>query len=329
MKKLKYLILTAALVLSAGQLQVSAAEKEPVTIKALEDGKASVELQLSDGADEDITSFQIGFQIQPVSGTLEKAELAFSEGLQDTLVHEAVYNQKTGILNVYVSDRNEVFQNGKASLGTITLTGNKETGIAAEISVVEDSFVWVNHSGSSHTVDGADSMPPVSVSKPGTGKPDEGGSGDNNQGGNNGSGDNNQGGNNDSGDNNQGGNNSSGDNNQGGSNGSGNTGSSTGSTSTEQTGKTVTTAKSGKKPSQTASTEDTEDTKDAVTEEEDKEPETPADEESVSDPAEDAAAVPEAKKASVDSGIWILVVVLAVLAAGVGTYVVLQKKKRK
>lgn len=121
-----------------------AADKS-VTLSEVEGGvQASIELP-SEENENSVTSLQIGFLVEVIQGEAKQvnAEFHFDEAIKSS-VKEYRYHEDTGILTIYLSGTENLFSEQKIKLGKITLATENPLGLKAKISVIKDSYKFVN-----------------------------------------------------------------------------------------------------------------------------------------------------------------------------------------
>lgn len=115
---------------------LSVAAAQMVSLEASTDGVA---VQLS-GVTENVSTMKISFEIKTQQGICSQAAFDF-DGSIASEVQEYRYDEETGILTLYLSGTEKLFQDGSLILGKITLQAEKSTKV--QVSVVTDSFAYV------------------------------------------------------------------------------------------------------------------------------------------------------------------------------------------
>lgn len=150
-----------AFVLSAG-----ATEKETVSLNSV-DGQVEAVLELPDAPAEDITALQLSFQITNGGGAGGNVSFAFDPGLPQNGVQEYRYQEDTGILSIYISGNENLYQSQNISLGKVVV----DSGVETSVRVIKNSFKTVNrahgmYEGEVNTGDGGQTVNNGSDSKP-------------------------------------------------------------------------------------------------------------------------------------------------------------------
>lgn len=103
---------------------------------------------------------QMGLKIETKQGdgTQNKVSFQFDSGITSS-VRLARYQADTGILTLYISGKQNLYQDSSVLLGKVVLESSAKDGVSASVSVVEDSFKLVN--GAFHMQETA-----VNVSQP-------------------------------------------------------------------------------------------------------------------------------------------------------------------
>ena len=168
MRKKLILCLGISLVcFTAFVLSVRATEKETVSLSNV-DGQieATLELPVEEKGDgsftppDDIVALQLSFQISG-EGSIRKDDVsfAFSGSLPQGAVQEYRYQEDTGILNIYISGRDNLYNSKNVSLGKVIVNSDEKT----TVKVVKDSFKTVNrahgmYEGEVNTGDGGQTV---------------------------------------------------------------------------------------------------------------------------------------------------------------------------
>lgn len=140
-KRIIYSMVILAVSLIMFPAAVFAAADKSVSLKE-NGGRAEAEILIGDPEDE-VTSLQLGFQIEVKEKTAAglKAEFVFDESIRSA-VKTYRYHEDTGILNIYISGTQNLFENDTLKLGSMTFTSDQP--VKAEVSVIEDSLKTVN-----------------------------------------------------------------------------------------------------------------------------------------------------------------------------------------
>lgn len=143
----------AAFVLSA-----RATEKETVSLNSV-DGQVEAVLELPEAPTEDITALQLSFQIQNEGGTGGNVSFAFDPGLPKNGVQQYRYQEETGVLSIYISGNENLYQSQNISLGKVVV----DSGAGASVRVIKNSFKTVNrahgmYEGEVNTGDGGQNV---------------------------------------------------------------------------------------------------------------------------------------------------------------------------
>lgn len=117
-------------------LSVRAMEKETVSLTSA-DGQVEAVLELPDKPMEEITALQLSFQIE---GGAKDVSFAFDAGLPKNSVQQYRYQEETGILSIYISGNENLYQNQNISLGKIAVDSETK----ASVRVIKNSFKTVN-----------------------------------------------------------------------------------------------------------------------------------------------------------------------------------------
>lgn len=162
-------------------LSVKAAEKETVSLSNV-DGRIEATLELPVEEDEnggftppdEVVALQLSFQISG-QGSIGKDDVffTFDGGLPQGAVKEYRYQEDTGVLNIYISGRENIYSSKNISLGKVSVNSDEK----AVVRVIKNSFKTVNkahgmYEGEVNTGDGGQTV--------------NNGSGGNNNGNNNG-----------------------------------------------------------------------------------------------------------------------------------------------
>ncbi len=121
---------------------VLAASEKSVSLEAEGEG-VQVKLELPEPSQEEILSLQLSLQIETVAGQAGEASFVFDSEISSS-VKESRYHEDTGILNLYISGKENLFADQEILLGEVQITAADEKGVKAEVSVVEDSLIYVN-----------------------------------------------------------------------------------------------------------------------------------------------------------------------------------------
>lgn len=148
-------------------LSVRATEKETVSLTNV-DGQieATLELPVEEKPDgtitppEDIVAIQLSFQISG-SGNIGKEDVSFEfgSGIPAGAIQEYRYQEDTGVLNIYISGKENIYSNKNISLGKVIVNSDEKT----TVKVVKNSFKTVNrahgmYEGEVNTGDGGQTV---------------------------------------------------------------------------------------------------------------------------------------------------------------------------
>ncbi len=131
-------------------LPVIAAAQTTVTLTA-EGNQAEVSLVLpSENQSErqaysGIKALQLGFQVNILHGEGESYNMSFlfDEGITSS-VKQFSYQEETGLLQIYLSGEQNLYEGGRITLGKIVVESNGSADVTAGIRVAEDSLKTVN-----------------------------------------------------------------------------------------------------------------------------------------------------------------------------------------
>lgn len=129
---------------------VIAAAQTAVTLTA-KGNEAEVALELSSGNQDGwqklggIKALQLDFQVSILHGEGEEYQVSFlfDEGITSS-VKRFSYQEETGILRIYLSGEQNLYENSDITLGKIVVESNGSSDVTASIRVVEDSLKTVN-----------------------------------------------------------------------------------------------------------------------------------------------------------------------------------------
>jgi len=126
-------------------LPVKAAED---TISLTADGnkaEAILELPESTVNGEEIVSLQLSFLIETKQGDFSKNEISFEfDNEMKSAVQQYRYQSDSGILSIYISGQQNLFEKERVSLGKIVLDTTAQTETTCSVSVIKDSLKTVN-----------------------------------------------------------------------------------------------------------------------------------------------------------------------------------------
>jgi len=111
--------------------------------------EAILELPESEAGSDKIVSLQVSFQIEKTKGSSETDEVSFQfdKGIK-SVVQEYRYREDagkdSGILTIYISGKQNLFEEEELPLGKIILNDSKKTGNTYSICVQENSLKTVN-----------------------------------------------------------------------------------------------------------------------------------------------------------------------------------------
>lgn len=160
LKKFVRIMVLFSVCLFAGILPVYADSRESVTLSANGNTANVVLTQPQTEGNDEIYSMQMGLKIETKQGdaTQNKVSFQFDSGITSS-VRLSRYQADTGILTLYISGKQNLYQNPSIVLGKVVLESSAKDGVSASVSVVEDSFKRVN--GAFHMQEAA-----VNVSQP-------------------------------------------------------------------------------------------------------------------------------------------------------------------
>ena len=105
---------------------------------------AVVSVRLEDRQD-DILSVGLSLQVSFTNGESGQAGVSFAfNGAISSKIMEYRYNETSGILSLYVSGQENLFDGQELTLGTVTVSASGDSAVTARISVVEDSLQVIN-----------------------------------------------------------------------------------------------------------------------------------------------------------------------------------------
>lgn len=139
-------------VLSGGisGMPAMAAAQTAVTLKA-EGNQAEVSLELPSGnqteqqGHSEIKTLQLSFQVNILHGEGESCQVSFlfDEGIVSS-VKQFSYQEETGLLQIYLSGEQNLYESSHVILGKIVVEANGSADVTASIRVIEDSLKTVN-----------------------------------------------------------------------------------------------------------------------------------------------------------------------------------------
>ena len=127
-----------------------AAARTTVTLTA-EGNQAEVSLELPAGDQAEqqgydgIKALQLGFQINILQGEGADYQVSFlfDEGITSS-VRQFSYQEETGLLQIYLSGEQNLYETGSITLGKIVVESEASADVTASIRVAEDSLITVN-----------------------------------------------------------------------------------------------------------------------------------------------------------------------------------------
>ncbi|MCH5208269.1 MAG: hypothetical protein J1F04_05250 [Oscillospiraceae bacterium] len=141
-KAFELIAFITALMLCVMSMTVSAAETGTIELKA-NGGEAQLIMDFPQAAAEEIASMQLSLSISMTGGSSASGadvEFVFDSGLSSKIA-EARYHSDTGLLNIYLSGTEALFQkNLPLTVGKVRLSGNNAS---ASVSVVRSSIKFV------------------------------------------------------------------------------------------------------------------------------------------------------------------------------------------
>lgn len=163
MKKTIISFLTSVVVLSMLIITPAKATENTVDF-ATQNGQVVVTLNITD-TNKEAMSLKASFQIKALTGEINDGDVQFlfDESIQ-SVVKEYRYN--SGVLSIYISGKQDLFENQQVKLGIIDVNLTDDTKV--EISLVEESIEYVSSTyakdelaaTSSSVQLGEDSLPP-------------------------------------------------------------------------------------------------------------------------------------------------------------------------
>lgn len=160
MKKFMRIIMLFTICLFASVNSVKAQTAETVTLRA--DGNtADVTLMRpqTEGNDE-ILSLQLNLKIETKEGDASQNRVSFVFDNEVTsVVKTSRYHEETGILTLYISGEQNLYENDSLKLGKIVLDSTAPLGVTACVSVADDSLVLVNGAYMMQNADMASTQP--------------------------------------------------------------------------------------------------------------------------------------------------------------------------
>lgn len=163
MKKTIISFLTSVVVLSMLIITPAKATENTVDF-ATQNGQVVVTLNVTD-ANKEALSLKASFQIKAVTGEINDGDVQFlfDESIQNVVKE---YRYDSGVLSIYISGKQDLFENQQVKLGIIDVNLTDDTKV--EISLVEESIEYVSSTyakdelaaTSSSVQLGEDSLPP-------------------------------------------------------------------------------------------------------------------------------------------------------------------------
>ncbi len=139
-KKLTLFIGILAISFTVFVLSVRADVRETVSLES-EGDKIKATLELPETSKEEIVALQLSFQIEPEQGSVSDVSFEFDPGISGSAVTQYRYQQESGILNIYISGKNDIYGDQKTiTLGKVVVNSNGNTSVRVE----KDSFKTVN-----------------------------------------------------------------------------------------------------------------------------------------------------------------------------------------
>ncbi len=145
MKKFMRIIILFTICLFASVNSVKAQTAETVSLRA--DGNTADVTLLrpqTEGNDE-ILSLQLNLKIETKEGdaSQNRVSFVFDNGVTSA-VRTSRYHEETGILTLYISGEQNLYENESLKLGKVVLDSAAALGVTASVSVADDSLVLVN-----------------------------------------------------------------------------------------------------------------------------------------------------------------------------------------
>ncbi len=149
MKKIwKKLYLGLAILGMFVPLQVNAEEQDTVTLQE-ENSKVAVSLGMSHAKEEKISTLSISLSVDMGGQNQGKAVFDFDSGLESVTEHDYIYNENTGIMDIYVSSlkNQSLFGDGELRLGHVRIEpADSSAVLQVEVGYCDGSFQTANAS---------------------------------------------------------------------------------------------------------------------------------------------------------------------------------------
>ena len=149
MKKIwKKLYLGLAILGMFVPLQVNAEEQDTVTLQE-ENSKVAVSLGMSHAKEEKISTLSISLSVDMGGQNQGQAVFDFDSGLESVTEHDYIYNENTGIMDIYVSSlkNQSLFGDGELRLGHVRIEpADSSAVLQVEVGYCDGSFQTANAS---------------------------------------------------------------------------------------------------------------------------------------------------------------------------------------
>lgn len=149
MKKIwKKLYLGLAILGMFVPLQVNAEEQDTVTLQE-ENSKVAVSLGMSHAKEEKISTLSISLSVDMGGQNQGQAVFDFDSGLESVTEHDYIYNENTGIMDIYVSSlkNQSLFGDGELRLGHVRIEPEDSSAVLqVEVGYCDGSFQTANAS---------------------------------------------------------------------------------------------------------------------------------------------------------------------------------------
>ncbi len=149
MKKIwKKLYLGLAILGMFVPLQVNAEEQDTVTLQE-ENSKVAVSLGMSHAKEEKISTLSISLSVDMGGQNQGQVVFDFDSGLESVTEHDYIYNENTGIMDIYVSSlkNQSLFGDGELRLGHVRIEpADSSAVLQVEVGYCDGSFQTANAS---------------------------------------------------------------------------------------------------------------------------------------------------------------------------------------
>jgi len=129
-------------------LQVNAEEQDTVTLQE-ENSKVAVSLGMSHAKEEKISTLSISLSVDMGGQNQGQAVFDFDSGLESVTEHDYIYNENTGIMDIYVSSlkNQSLFGDGELRLGHVRIEpADSSAVLQVEVGYCDGSFQTANAS---------------------------------------------------------------------------------------------------------------------------------------------------------------------------------------